>query len=377
LTSTVARLAISTPSPLSMVQRTSLLPAPGAGPLRVAGLGAPEAGVGAELRTSACPEAFGEPTDWVAAELDRQPDGAFAVVADVLAGGWFRVEVRLLDSSGTVVAEGSVEPVGVGEVFVVAGQSYAAGCHERHYSLADPMGRVVAASPEMPEWRYAHDPQPRIAQRIDPVVFTEFFEAVARTGHQGFPLGEHSPFHGSIWPVFGDRLLALERVPVALMHAAVSGTRIGHWAPGTQVFGNLVDAVNLVGDHRAVLWQQGESDVMHRTSTDDYVEQLTKVRATLVEQTGLDRLWLVAKSTHHTTEWHQQPAGNAVRSAHEVVATRPGFRAGPDTDALRGPHYRAGVYRGGHFTALGQETAGLLWAGEVHDLLRDVRAGRA
>ena len=372
---TPALLEITSPRPLTVVQRTTLLPGSGAGPMRVEGQAAPSSAVRAELRTNVCPEAFGAPTPWAEAAFERRPDGGFTAVAEVAAGGWFRVEVQLLDRAGAVVAAGGVEPVGVGEVFVVAGQSYAVGCHERHYSLDDPMGRVVAASPETPAWRYAHDPQPGIQQRIDPQVFTEFFGQLQEPFDLGFPRGPHTPYRGSIWPGFGNRMLVLERVPVALVHAAVAATRVGHWAPGTQLFANLVDAVALVGDYRALLWQQGESDAMCGTSTGEYVEQITKVRATLVEQTGVDRPWLVAKSTHHPSDDDREKDETAVHAAQEQVAAMPGFRAGPNTDALRGSDYRAGTYRGAHFTALGQATAAQMSAAEGHGLLRDLRVG--
>jgi hypothetical protein len=371
---TPAVLQILSPQPLTVVQRTSLLPGSGAGRMRIEGIGVPDTAVRAQLRTKACPEAFGAPTAWADVPLERPADGAFAATAVVAAGGWFTVEVQLFDAADAVVAVGAVEPIGVGEVFVVAGQSYAVGCHERHYTVDDPMGRVVAASPEVPQWRYAHDPQPGIQQRIDPQVFTEFMSHVDGEIDLGFPRGLNTPYRGSIWPGVGNGLLLLERVPVAFVHAAVAATRVGHWSPGTQLFSNLVDAVALAGDYRALLWQQGESDAMCRTSTAEYVEQITKVRTALVEQTGLDRPWLVARSTHHPAPENREEAEAAIHEAHAFVATLPGFRAGPNTDLLRGPDYRAGIYRGAHFTALGQETAASMWVAELHALLRETRA---
>src|SRR5215469_14220483 len=41
------------------------------------------------------------------------------------AGGWYRLEVRLI-GNGTNISEATVEHVGVGEVFVIAGQSNSA-----------------------------------------------------------------------------------------------------------------------------------------------------------------------------------------------------------------------------------------------------------
>ena len=52
-------------------------------------------------------------------------DGRFEAAIEVAAGGWYRLEVRAT-SGGKPVAQACVGHVGVGEVFVVAGQSNAA-----------------------------------------------------------------------------------------------------------------------------------------------------------------------------------------------------------------------------------------------------------
>lgn len=366
-------LAITAPRPLTVVQRSSLSPGLGRATLRVTGSGLAEGTTRGELRTVLCAEASGEATDWVDGGLTSEPDGTFALAAEVAAGGWFRLEVRLLAASGEPVAQGVVEPVGIGEIFVVAGQSYAVSCHERVLSVDDPMCRVVAASPEQPAWRYGHDPQPGIQTRVDLAALTEIAEVLADL-KLDFPHGEHAPFRGSVWPAFGSRLVELHDVPLALVHAAVGATRVGHWHPRSQLFANLVDAVALAGDYRALLWQQGESDVAHGTTTEEYVAALVEMRAALEERTGVPRPWLVAQSTHHPTGERPDELAIPVRTAHRLLAHEPGFRAGPDTDSLRGPDYRAGWFRSAHYTGLGQRTAGLMWAAEVHVLLRELAA---
>lgn len=362
-------MEIRTPEPLTVFQRTALTPGLGRGPVTVTGVGAPLAATRARLRTVACAEAFGEGSGWVDVPLKREPDGAFECTADVPAGGWFRVDVELLADDGAVVGAADVVPVGVGEVFVVAGQSYAAVCHERVLAVEDAMGRVVATSPEQRGWQYAHDPQPRIVTRIDAAALVEIAEVIADLD-LSFPHGQLSPFLGSIWPAFGNSLLPLERVPIALVHAAVGATHIGMWRPGTQLFANVRDAVAIAGDYRAVLWQQGESDVARETPTGEYAASLRALRTGLVEATGLDRPWLPAKSTHHPLGEDDDARERPVRDAVEQVWGEDGFEPGPDTDTLRGPDYRAGWFRGAHLTAKGQQAAGLLWAGAVHALLR-------
>lgn len=51
--------------------------------------------------------------------------GGFHAKIDLAAGGWYRMEVRAIAGVKTV-AKASVERIGAGEIFVVAGQSNSA-----------------------------------------------------------------------------------------------------------------------------------------------------------------------------------------------------------------------------------------------------------
>jgi hypothetical protein len=368
-------LTLTAPQPLQVMQRTSLTPGLGSAVVSVTGTGAPATARRAEVRTQLCHDATGAATAWTAGDLVVDGTGAFTTAVRVAAGGWFTLDVRLLDDGGAVVADGAVEPVGIGEVFVVAGQSYSVSCHEKVMTIQDPTVRAVAATPEDPAWRFAHDPQPGVRTRLGAEVLTDLATLVAQLDLR-FPLGAHSPYVGSLWPPFADAMIETTRVPVGLVNVGVGATEIRHWKPGGQLFANLCDAVALAGDYRAVLWQQGESDVMLGTPTDVYAAALVELRTALVEGTGLDRPWLPAKSTHHPSD-NGTSAGGAreeqeevIRAAVDRVCEQSGFFAGPDTDLLRGPDYRAGWFRGSHFTAKGQRSAGLMWATRVNHLLQ-------
>src|SRR5262249_3178392 len=104
--------------------------------------------------------AFGREIDWTDLNWIRT-QGEIAVPVKIYAGGWYRIEIRCL-LRGQVVAMAGVEPVGVGEVFVIAGQSYAAGCSDELTRIDDPAGRVVAFDVIQHSWSVAHDPQPNV-----------------------------------------------------------------------------------------------------------------------------------------------------------------------------------------------------------------------
>lgn len=233
-----------------------------------------------------------------------------------------------------------MEPVGVGEVLVIAGQSYADGANDELFKVDDPQGRVAAFDRVKNSWRVAHDPQPNIA-----------------TG-------------GTIWPPLGDLLLPIVQVPVGFVNVAVGGTASRQWLPGEALYENLSKAGSAIGRFRAVLWQQGESDVIEGISTEKYVANLTAIRAKLAEEWKFSPPWLLAKSTLHPTVYNN-PAGEArIRAAIDELCKQPGFRPGPDTDILAGEN-RGGPKTRRHFTGLGQRRAALMWFAAVWQELQN------
>lgn len=371
---TTLTLTIDSPQPYQVVQRRGHDPirlhahnpggpAAGSGLVRIRGHGWPARGDRCRCRAVALPLAFGSGTPWIECSVRSDASGAFSVDVEVPAGGWYRLEVQAGHEG--VLADAVVEPVGVGEVFVVAGQSYAVGCHEQVFAIDDAMGRAVAISPEQPQWRVAHDPQPGIESRID-VDTKRALDAILPALGLGYPYGPMRPFRGSVWPVVANFLLGVARVPVAFVHTAVGGTSIEQWRSGTQLFDNLREAVALCGDVRAVLWQQGESDVLQGTPSHVYADALTALRADLCAATGRELPWIVAVSTHHPTAVQDPSAVEAIRAAVHEVWTRPGFVAGPDTDVLAGiGDNRADLDHGSHLTARGQQRAGAMWFSAV------------
>lgn len=340
---------LQSPQPYRVVQREGFLPAEAfanraGGPALGAGnfpivAAAPPAGAACEYRALAL--AGGETVvDWT--PLDGTiSDGRFVAAASVPAGGWYRLEIRAV-AEGRAIAAGAVEPVGVGEVFLIAGQSYATNTNEERLRVADPQGRVVAYDVSGGVWRVAHDPQP------------------TPDGSDG----------GSIWPEFGNLLLPAAGVPVGFVNVAVGGTSSRQWLPNAELHARLIAAGQQVERFRAVLWQQGESDVIAGTPLETYVENVQAIRRAAAEAWGFDPPWLLAKSTLHPTVYVDPNGEGCIRAAIDRLTTLPGFRAGPDTDILGGPH-RGGPQSRRHFSGPGQRAAALLWFAAVwHELNR-------
>jgi Domain of Unknown Function (DUF1080)/Carbohydrate esterase, sialic acid-specific acetylesterase len=285
-------------------------------------------GARCESRVIALKDAFGQGTAW-APLPGRSSGGEYIATTRVPGGGWYRLEVRVVAENRTL-AEGNIEPFGVGEVLLIAGQSYAAGANDELLTVDEPQGRVVAFDVVKRQWRIANDPQPNVGEG------------------------------GTIWPPLGNTLVPLLRTPVGFVNVAAGGTASRQWLPGEKLYDNLAAAGKAVGRFRAVLWQQGESDVIENVSTEIYLRHLTTIREGLEKEWGFAPPWLPAKSTLHPTVYNRPVEEGRIREAIDQLWRTPGFRPGPDTDILGGEN-RGGIGTRRHFSGIGQRRAALLW----------------
>ena len=257
---------------------------------------------------------------------------SFHAVINVPAGGWYTLEVRFLASQGEEPVEATCGPFGVGEVFLVAGQSYATNTNDERLTVQDPQQRITAFNVFADSWAVANDPQP------------------APDGSDG----------GSIWPALGDLLVRELDVPVAFANVAVGATSSAQWLPEGKLHAGLIRGGKSLGTFRAVLWQQGESDVIEKTTRERYVANLQTIRNAAVKAWGFEPVWLAAKSTHHPTVYNDPEGEGRIRDAIEQLSKLPGFGPGPDTDTLTGEN-RGDAKSRRHFSAVGQRCAAQMW----------------
>lgn len=261
----------------------------------------------------------------------------------VPAGGWYRLECRCRVDAN-VLAASAVEPIGVGEVFVVAGQSYATNCNDEVFTVADRQLRVVAFNAAKQSWAVGNDPQP---------VFD---------GSVG----------GSIWPPLGDALAKEFEVPIGFANVAIGGSSSAQWLPEGEMIPRLIRVGKTLGTFRAVLWQQGESDVLSKNSTDGYVANISRIRETAARAWGVSPPWLLAKSTHHPTVYNNPEGEERIRAGIDELIKLPGFLPGPDTDTLTGEN-RGDINSRRHFTGIGQRRAAELWLASIRQELLTVK----
>lgn len=350
---TAPNLRLSSPSDFQVFQRASAE----RGPVRVAGqlADAPTGKVSVEVQLTGA--AADRAWRWVA---DLGADGKnFAGEFTAPSGGWYQLNLRAVQD-GVPLAETNVAHVGVGEVFVVAGQSNSANHGEEKLSPASDL--VVAFSGTA--WQPARDPQP---------------------GASGGG--------GSFLPPFGDALAARFQVPVGLVAVGVGATSVREWLPrGTRfrqpptltgnvrqlasdewettgaLFVNLTARLRQLGPNgfRAVLWHQGESDANQpdpaRTLPGElYRKFLAQLIAESSRDAGWEIPWFVAQVSYHTPD---DPGSPDLRAAQAVLWRDGVALPGPDTDALAGD-LRDGGGKGVHFSGKGQRVHGTKWAEAV------------
>ncbi len=296
--------------------------------------------------------------NWQPVEF-KKDDGSFHAELSVPPGGWYACRARATGAA-KLLATAEAPHVGVGEVFVVAGQSNAANSGEE--KLRTKTGRVAAF--DGARWQPANDPQPG-------------------AGGSG----------GSFMPPFGDAVAERFKVPVGLVACGVGGTSVREWLPrGAKfphpptvsvyvqqlaggeweskgaIFPMFVARMKQLGPHgfRAVLWHQGESDANQKNPTRTlpgrlYRQYLDQLIHDSRREIGWDAPWFVAQVSYHVPGDEASPD---IRAAQKSLWDAGVALEGPDTDALKG-ELREQNGQGVHFSGKGLREHAARWAEKV------------
>lgn len=238
--------------------------------------------------------------------IGKAREGKFSGILPNQSAGQGRLEVRFADKPDVTFAQSYV---GVGEVFLVAGQSNAEG-------------RISAPQ------QYAH---PRLRASV-------FDESLGwRDGYD--PTDSSLPNEYSVWPLLATKIMAATDVPVAFITAAAPQTGLigdgGTWAKGGPTYAKCLSMVRDSGVNavRAVLWYQGESDANVPSMTQvQYETALLLLRKNLATDLGWPVKLMTAQIAHlHTDTSHETRASvDAVRLAQSSAPDN-------DPDILMGP----------------------------------------
>ncbi|NDU96936.1 sialate O-acetylesterase [Spirosoma terrae] len=278
----------------------------------------------------------GEITAWLS--LSFLPSSTTYRGTITVKKGYYRLDVRAKTGS-TILAETKVNRVGVGEVFIIAGQSNAYGGFERVPNSQEDRVSCLDFRQTM----------------IDEYLLPFRFSNVS----YGSNIGPSQPPH--LWGVLGDRLVRRLNAPVMFLGAALGGTSSAEWQQSAA--GNLGNTLNssvyrrlgLTLMHyasrtgvRAVLWHQGESDLS--TSTETYFNNIQYVINKSRQQTGFNQLaWMVSRASYILGN----TSPPVIAAQNQLIAQVPNVFAGPATDSIVGSAnrpdnihlYGEGLYR--------------------------------
>ena len=194
---------------------------------------------------SGCPVTF--ELDWMAAKMVA--DGTWtAAMRDVPAGGPYRVETRVLRrglGDDRPLRGDYIHCLGVGDLWVIAGQSNASGTGAGIAEDSPELGVHLFGNDET--WRLATHPVEDATATLHPITMTGIYHG-------------HSP-----WLAFAKSLKRSLGYPIGLIPAALGGSPLQRWnlaEPGrADLYDNLLAMVGLAGGAiRGVVWYQGESD---------------------------------------------------------------------------------------------------------------------
>jgi Secretion system C-terminal sorting domain/Carbohydrate esterase, sialic acid-specific acetylesterase len=305
----------------------------------------------------------GEESNWITIK-DIPLNGNFSSTLSVRQG-WYSLEVRGSINGRIVGNTARVDRVGVGEVFIIAGQSNAEGI-----ANVAPIGafsdRVNCFDSE----------NNKSFGGTDYVSLSPFskLNANSRIAPRGL--------NAWCWGRLGDLLVSRLNVPVMFFNVAFEGTSSSMWAttangnlaPNPYIGGfynnrlpyqNLSDVLRFFVTQlgiRSVLWCQGESDnfiirAKQNVSANAYKTNLQTVINRSRNESGKDISWVVSltSATTFCSGCASSPFApsddNVLEGQRATVRETPNVFQGPLTDVIQNPGRQDGV----HFSSgLGQ-----------------------
>lgn len=298
----------------------------------------------------------GEQTDW--RTIQQSPQGGFYSGSISVRGGWYELQIRGI-SNGNVISTTELQRVGVGEVFVIAGQSNAQGFF--NYGAPSPGDdRVNCVNYYNGTHQNNSLPTPSFVKMSDN----------SNISPRGL-----SPW---CWGRLGDILTNRLNVPVLFYNAAWEGTASKNWSetvdggttgsiyisatyPAGQPYGNLRLALNYYASLtgvRAVLWHQGEADNILNTNANLYASNLQAVINKSRQHFGKNMGWVVARVSQYKGKNNQE----VINGQNQTVFNTPAVYFGPNTDVIQVPRPD-----GAHFQNDGLSDVANAWASSLDE----------
>jgi hypothetical protein len=323
-----------------------------------------------EARLIARSSGQGVNTSWVT--IDSEVAGMAYSGKIQNSGGWYRLEVRGIKNEN-VIFSNSVERVGVGEVFIIAGQSNAQGDGSNPNANGAADDRVNAFRPNY--YNQSIDHWEGLPDHLNTISFTKV--------NQNTDIGP-----GGVTPwcygELGDMLTSRLNVPVMFFNAATSGTSSRNWRetlnggatyhdifvtemlrPAGSPYAPLritLQSVNTLLGVRAVLWHQGEYDSYKNVSQAEYFNNIKSVIDKSRSDINANVPWVMARASLYFGGVNM----GIIQAQNRLISDMSGVWAGPETDNIQ-----PNRYDGGHFQnvpgSMGLSQLAMVWNAALTD----------
>ena len=184
------------------------------------------------------------------------------------------LNVRFVNVTSTT---STVNYVGIGDIFVVAGQSNAAGYGFNNQTYTPSGGLKAVEFGNDDNWKELVDPLDDGTNQVD---------SVSYDSSVGFP-------KGSSWVNIASYFLADQNVPIAFIPTARDATAITQWLPGVDhsntstLYGSMHRRINAADGVKAVLFWQGESDAIAHAASSTYKTNLDTFSQSIQDDFGV------------------------------------------------------------------------------------------
>lgn len=329
----MAQLEVLQPVPRLVVQRG----ADNTGRLYVSGRSPAADRINAQLT----PITAGQGTATGVQTLQTNVAGGLFLGSIMATGGWYTLTVQAI-RNGAVISQTTVQPVGIGEVFITAGQSNARGLGIGDNDLGTATGLVMSIDAIN---HYQPDGPYPIISSGDPLPVPVFTPLTA--GHRIFPMAESS--WG--WGELGDYVVNRFNVPVVFYNTGWDASTAENWLStangmptcnryncqagdwqNLQPYTNLKNVLQYYGSTggvRAILWHQGEAEYGDTLngSVPDYANRLISLIGKSRANIGNRSVpWVIARASF--TGGSTNP--DVIKQQEKVIST-------PGLNVFRGP----------------------------------------
>lgn len=245
--------------------------------------------------------------------IGQATNGTFSGMLENQQQGQGALEVRLAESPDVIAA---VPYVGIGDVFVIAGQSNASGRGD-HPQIASHDWLKAALFGNDYQWHELTDPSDSNAGQVDLVSID--LEA-----------------GGSVWTPVAGHYMNATNIPVAFVPAAKGGSSITAWLPARDPFnpatlyGSMASRARLT-EARAVLWWQGETDALDGMAQADYQRQFEQLANAIQRDLGIP---IIPALLHNSMAIADDSETAIRRAVIDAAATTSNILLGPDLSDL-------------------------------------------